>query len=51
MKVIIHWSHGDFEDSLVISGETVEDIRTRVQFEMKKRGWKEEDCWSEKIAD
>ena len=50
MKFVIHWSKGGFEDSLMVSGETIDEMRTQVQLEMEKRGWKEEDCWSERVA-
>ena len=45
MKFIIH--HKD--DSLVISGESIEEVVELVSREISKRHWKEEDCWSEKI--
>ena len=45
MKFKIH--DGKTEDSLVISGETIEDCRAEAKKEVDKRGWK--DFWSEAI--
>ena len=46
MKFRIH-NGGEYEDSLVIEGETIEEIRVIAEKETNKRGWK--DCWSEEI--
>lgn len=35
------------EDSLVIIGDTIEDIRDIAKEEVSKRGWT--DCWSERL--
>jgi len=44
--------HNDkLDDFIIIKGEDdIEIIRERVKKEMNKRGWKEEDCWSEPIG-
>jgi hypothetical protein len=47
VKFKIH--HGD--DELIVEGETVEETRAKAQEELKKRGWKDDDCWSEKWYD
>ncbi len=46
MKFIIH--NGD-KDSIIISGDTTQEIREKVSLEAKKRGWKIDDLWSEEI--
>ena len=35
------------DDSIVITGDDIEEIKELATAEIKKRGWKEEDCWSE----
>ena len=45
MKYRIH--DGNSEDSLVIEGETFEEMQIQAQAEADKRGWKSP--WSEKI--
>ena len=45
MKFIIHNGDGEYEDSLVIEGDSIEEIRAIAERETEKRGWK--DCWSE----
>ena len=44
MRFKIH--HEKSEDSIVVEGETIENIQVKARKEMNKRGWKEEDCWS-----
>lgn len=46
MKAIIHYN-GLYEDSITISGNTIEDIKLKAYEEINKRGWEEENCWSE----
>lgn len=46
MKFIIHCN----EDSLVIEAETLEEIKEIAFAETDRRGWKQEDCWSERVA-
>ena len=38
MKFIIHYS-GEYEDSIVIEGNTIEEIREKAFAEVDKRGW------------
>ncbi len=45
MEFRIH--NGEYEDSLVISGDTIEELQEKAQRETDKRGWK--DCWSEEL--
>ena len=45
MEFRIH--NGEYEDSLIITGETIEEIRKIALEEVEKRGWK--NCWSEEI--
>lgn len=47
MKFIIHCN----EDSLVIEADTLEQIRDIAFQETTRRGWKEDDCWSERITE
>lgn len=42
---------GDYEDYIVLSAGTIEELRKKAKEEIKSRGWKEEDCWSECIKD
>ena len=35
------------EDTIVVYGQTVEECQQAAQDEMRKRGWVEENCWSE----
>ena len=37
------------EDSLVLEGDTIEEIRLKASQEISKRNWKEEDCWSMEV--
>lgn len=46
MKAIIHYN-GQYEDSIEIEGNTIEELRKVAYEEINKRGWKEEHCWSE----
>ena len=48
MKFRIHYN-GEYEDSIVITGNTIEEIREKAFAEGDKRGWNREDCWSEQI--
>lgn len=48
MKIkIINTKHND---SLILEGN-LEEIRTQASEETRKRGWKDDDCYSEKIED
>lgn len=48
MKFRINYS-GDYEDSIIVTGETIEEIREKAFYEGDKRGWEKENCWSEEI--
>lgn len=48
MKFIIHYN-GKYEDSIVIIGDDIEEIREKAKSETSSRGWDEKHCWSEKI--
>lgn len=39
----------EYNDSIIIEGETIEEIRTKARKEEERRGWRPKDCWSEKI--
>lgn len=46
MTFIIHYN-GDYEDSSLISGETIEEVKEKAFDACQKRGWDRKDCWSE----
>ena len=48
MKFKINYS-GKYEDSIVIQGETIEEIGKKTNQEIKKRNWKRENCTSEQL--
>jgi len=48
MKFKIHYD-GAYEDELIVEGETIEEIKENAFAETDRRGWKREDCWSERI--
>ena len=50
MKFRINYS-GEYQDSIDISGETIDEIKESAIAECKKRGWETKDCWSEKLED
>ena len=41
--------NGDYTDSIIVSGDTIEDIREVVFAECDKRGWDQSNCYSEEI--
>ena len=41
--------HHKFNDVIYISGDTIQEIQKMAEREIKKRGWKEDDCWGEQI--
>ncbi len=49
MQFKIYWVRGEFEDSLVVSGETVADCQREARKEMAKRGWKDHECYSKQL--
>ncbi len=36
------------EESIVISAETIEELREQALIEVARRGWR--DCWSEEVS-
>ena len=49
MKFRIHGCYCDgTEDSIVISGDTIEEVQEKAKIETEKRNW--QDCWSEEIT-
>lgn len=51
MTIKIHYTVNGFEDSIIMTGDTIEDIRSCAQQELDKRGFDSEknNCWSEEI--
>jgi hypothetical protein len=51
MKFEIHYSIGDYDDSLIIEGDTIEEIRGRAKIETDRRGLTEDknNLWSREI--
>jgi hypothetical protein len=45
MRFIIH--HTPTGDTVDITGDTEEECERKAGIELKRRGWKERDCWSE----
>ena len=43
MRFRIH--DGNSDDSILVEGKTIEEIRGKAERETSRRGWK--DCWSE----
>ena len=43
--------NGDYQDYVIIEGESMEDIRRKAKEECVYRGWDEKDCWSENLAE
>lgn len=50
MKFKIHYN-GEYEDSLVVEGDTITEIAEKAEAEADKRGWNTADCWSEQIEE
>ena len=48
MRYMIHYN-GDYEDSLIIDGDDIEEVREKAKIEVSRRGWDEKHCWSEKL--
>lgn len=48
MKFRINYN-GQYEDSFVVYGTTIEEIRKKAYEECTKRGWNTENCWSEEL--
>ena len=49
MKFRIHCEQNDYSDSIDIEEDTIEEIREIATLETGRRGWKDENCWSEEI--
>lgn len=49
MEVKIH--NTELNDSVIIEAETISELTNIGMSELEKRGWKKEDCWSEKLSD
>ncbi len=50
MKFIIHHDNElRGSDTLVLEGETVEDVQRQAAEELTLRHWNEDDCWSEEV--
>lgn len=46
MKTIIHYN-GNYEDTLEISGDTMDELKEIAHTECDRRGWELSKCWSE----
>ena len=47
MKFEIHGSINEYEDSIIIEGESIEEIKEIAKRETSKRSWT--NCWSEQL--
>jgi len=43
--------NGEYQDSLIVEGETIGEVREKAFAEGDKRGWERDKCWSRKIDD
>lgn len=43
--------NGKYEDSLIIEGDSMEEIRETARCELTKRNWSSKDCWSERMEE
>ena len=55
MNILVHFTHPDgTDDSIMLSGDTVEDIRAQAKAELGARNIDsnnpKSNCWSEEIA-
>lgn len=50
MKFRINYN-GSYTDSLIVEGDSIEELRAIVKQETSSRGWDDSDCWSEKLED
>ena len=41
--------NGKYEDSITISADTIEELREIAHSECNRRGWNEDNCWSEGV--
>ena len=44
----IHYN-GECQDEIVITGESISEIRAEAYAQCEKRGWETDKCWSEEI--
>ena len=54
MRQKLCWQKGKYQvdmvsDEIIIEYDNLGELRAKARAEMEKRGWKEEDCWSEII--
>jgi len=51
MKFLIHWTIEDYEDYIIVEGDTIEEIRQFAKVETDRRGLDEtkNNLWSEEI--
>ena len=45
----IHYDNNDYQDEIIITGNTIEEVREKANKECEKRNWNTEMCWSEKL--
>ena len=48
MKYKINYN-GKYEDSIIIEGDNIEEIKVKANIEEKRRGWDTKYCWSEEV--
>lgn len=48
LRFNIHYS-GEYEDCFMVSGETMDEVRTEAYEGCRQRGWSIDKCWSEEI--
>lgn len=46
--MIFKMYHGD--DFVILKADTIQELQIQAEIEIAKRGWKQEDCWSEEIG-
>jgi len=53
MKFKIHWTIGDWDDELVVEGDTIEECREQADIETNRRGLdsKKNNLWSEELKE
>lgn len=44
----IHYN-GEYQDEIVITGESISEIQAKAYAECEKHGWDAGKCWSERI--
>ena len=48
MKFKINY-YGQYEDSFIIEADTIKEVRELVKKEQERRGWADDDCYSEEV--